>query len=638
MVNLGLNVPAGFTLTTDACLRIADPAFAQHLRFQIKREYLALSRHLGYAPLVSVRSGARKSMPGMMDTVLNVGCTDASLPGLIERIGEATARDSYRRLVVMYGEVVKGIEFGGDSKTLELAKSRYVFETGEEFPQDFMTQLTTSIEAVFASWTNQRAIDYRNDAIKKGELPVDCHNWGTACNVQMMVFGNSGENSGSGVLFTRDCANGAAEFMAEFLVDAQGEDVVAGTRTPLDLIEMPKLSEGWGVVHAELLDIAEKLEAEKRDAQDIEFTVEDGKLFILQTRTAKRTGLAAIKIARDFVSDKLITKEEAFARLTPANFAAAQLPQISPKFKTAPYITGIGACPGVVTGTVALNAKDAIKAAKSGPVILVAQDTTPDDLAGMLASVGVLTAVGGKTSHAAVVAREKNIPTVCGAAFTDSNFFAGEVISIDGTSGNVWKSKVPVVDGSQHEALVEVIDWVFEAQGVQRKATMVDRASMTVETAGWIGDPKTEKISLARVKKLKNRSDILLAIVPVSEFRNEVDAPLWNMFGADTEADCQDTIALIDRLVAAGLKGTAVQLHSSLIAHADRLRAAGYKLATEIKCLDDLVLADGPVFAHSEASEAAKKVLAMRAELGNPVNFLPGSLTVTEAITKTFGG
>lgn len=634
----GLPTAPGYTLTTEACLRIADPAFAHHLRFVNKREFLTLARHMGYAPLVSVRSGARRSMPGMMDTILNVGCSDASLPGLIERLGEETARDCYRRLVTMYGQVVKGIDFGTDAKTLELAKSRYVLETGEGFPQDFMTQLNTSIEAVFASWTNQRAIDYRNDAIKNGDLPADCHKWGTACNVQAMVFGNRGDTSGSGVLFTRDCANGAAEFMAEFLVNAQGEDVVAGTRTPLDLTEMPKLGEGWAAVHAELLDIAEKLEESRRDVQDIEFTVEDGKLYILQTRTAKRTGLATIVHARDFVADKVITKKEAFARLTPANFAAAQLPQISPKHKKSAFLTGIGACPGVVTGKVALTAKDAVKMAKKGPVILVAQDTTPDDLAGMLASVGVLTAVGGKTSHAAVVAREKNIPTICGAGFGESHFFAGDEISIDGTTGNVWKGAVPTVDGSQHEALAEVIDWAFEALGVQRKDVMVDRASMTVECAGWIGDPKTEKISLARINKLKNRSEILLKISPPSAFRRESDAPVWGLFGGGDDDDSQETIALVDRIVDAGLKGTSVQLDSSLFLDADRLRAAGYKLATEIKSLDDLVLADGPVFAHSEATEAAKKVLAMRAKLGDPVNFLPGSLTVTEAINQTFGG
>jgi pyruvate,orthophosphate dikinase len=637
MVEEGIPVPPGFTLTTDACLRIADPTFASHLRFQVKREYLALAQHLGYAPLVSVRSGARRSMPGMMDTILNVGCTDASLPGLIERLGEKTATDCYRRLVVMYGEVVHGIKYGPHAESLESAKAHYLAITGEQFPQDLMTQLTTSIEAVFRSWSNERAVDYRNDAIKCGDLPPDCHKWGTACNVQTMVFGNRGADSGSGVLFTRDCATGAAEFVAEFLVDAQGEEVVAGTRTPLPISEMPKQGAAWSKAHAKLLDIAEQMELDRREAQDIEFTVELGKLWILQTRAAKRTGLAAIKIARDFVKDGIITKDEAFARLSARDFAAAQAPQLSPKSKKKVYFTGIGACPGVATGKVAKSAKAAIKMAKQGPVVLVTEDTTPDDLAGMLVSAGVLTAVGGKTSHAAVVAREKNIPTVCGAGFKQDYFVEGELVSIDGTTGKVYQGKVTTVDGSQNEALAEVLDWMFAELGVVRRASIVDRASMAVDATSWIGNPKAEKVSLARIKKLIQRKHIVLEIATPAMFRRDEDKALWNLFGVEKD-DTEASVALIDRLVSAGLKGTTVKLHKALAPHASRLEAAGYLVAKSIKTIEDLVDAAGPAYMEAHPTALMKKVVELKKKAGEPVTFLPASMTAVEAIAATLKG
>jgi phosphoenolpyruvate synthase/pyruvate phosphate dikinase len=376
----------------------------------------------------------------MMDTILNVGLDSSTEEFWRGKVGDACVADSLHRLVTMYGSVVKGI----DREALEKddvisAFKTYQRKTGEEFP-DTKGQILGSIEAVFKSWDNSRAKFYR----KMNNIPEE---WGTAVVIQAMVFGNLNDNSGTGVLFTRNPDSGANEITGEFLVNAQGEDVVAGIRTPMPLKQMPS----WNAeVAQELMDAVNKLEKAKKDVQDVEFTIQDGKLFILQTRNAKRSAGAAVKIAMDMLEEGLIDAKTALSRVTPRQFDLAQIPVIDPSFKGVPVATGIPACSGVVTGKPVFTAQDAIDCKE--PCILVSKETTPDDIEGMDAAVGVLTMTGGATSHAAVVARGMNKPCVVGLlsdnVITVDYFHDKKLVSIDGATGRVWVEKVPVVDGS----------------------------------------------------------------------------------------------------------------------------------------------------------------------------------------------
>ena len=486
MAQQGLNVPPGFTITTDMCnqYRNATPAAKTKLLDKLMEEvadHMAwLEGQFGYMPLVSVRSGAPVSMPGMMDTILNVGLTAESLEAWSNRLGERAALDSARRLIQMLGSTGFGVpmkefdhqleevkkEVGAKSDTdltvehLHVLIGRYemAFKSvkGFEFPiNDAYAQLRTAIKAVFDSWMNPRAIEYR----KLNKLSEEM---GTAVNVQAMVFGNMGEDSGTGVLFSRDPSTGADGMMGEFLTNAQGEDVVAGIRTPVNVNKMAELGPVWAETRQELLKLCDDLEIAYRDMVDIEFTVQQGQLFVLQSRTGKRSARAAFKIAVDLVLEHEIDVETALSRLTVDQFKTVRRPSIDPKFKTPAKWTGLPACPGVVSGKPVFSAKEAVECPV--PCILVTHETNPNDIAGMAKAVGILTQTGGATSHAAVVARAMDKSCVVGC--TDLVWPAlqnVDLITIDGSTGRVWLDvKVPVIDSSDDAAVRQVMDWCLK--------------------------------------------------------------------------------------------------------------------------------------------------------------------------------
>ncbi|KKM85061.1 hypothetical protein LCGC14_1292920, partial [marine sediment metagenome] len=472
---------------------------------------------------VSVRSGARISMPGMMDTVLNLGLNDASAEGLIQETNNPRfTYDAYRRLIQMFGNVVLGVpaekfekliekkkEAKGAQDDIELTgedlkeltdefKELTEKEKGIEFPQDSFEQLRMAIDAVFASWNNKRAISYR----KINKIP---EHWGTAVNVQTMVFGNMGDSSGTGVGFTRDPATGEKKLYGEYLINAQGEDVVAGIRTPQPF---STLKEKMPAIYAELVDITEKLERHYRDVQDFEFTIEKGTLFMLQTRTGKRTAQAAIKIASDMVEDGLIDKKEALMRIDPAQLEQLLHRRIDPQAKLEVLASGLPASPGAATGVVAFTADRAVELVEQGKkVILVRSETSPEDIHGMAVAEGILTARGGRTSHAAVVARGMGKCCVAGCEAIKVNekekefkvdgfmFKEGDFISLDGNTGRVIKGKVSTLEPELSAEFTELMKWANEIKtlGVRANADTPADARLAREMgAEGVGLCRTE--------------------------------------------------------------------------------------------------------------------------------------------------
>ena len=480
MTRLGLPVPPGFTITTEACRAyLAAGKEPADLRVQVTRALRHLEdsvdRRLGdrHDPLlVSVRSGAKYSMPGMMDTVLNIGLNDASVVGLIEASGsDRFAWDSYRRLIQMFGKTVLGIEGDRFASALDKSKaSKGVTsdvdldvddlmslvsefkdivreESGREFPQHPREQLDLAIRAVFDSWNTDRARVYR----RRERIP---HDLGTAVNICTMVFGNLGESSGTGVAFTRDPSTGEPGAYGDYLVNAQGEDVVAGIRNTLSLEDLKGLDSS---AHAELMGVMRRLETHYRDLCDIEFTIERGKLWMLQTRVGKRTAAAAFRIATQLVDEQLITEDEALDRVTGAQLGQLMFPQFDSSSPRTLLAKGMAASPGAAVGRAVFDSATAVEwAARGEEVILMRRETNPDDLEGMIAAVGILTSRGGKTSHAAVVARGMGKTCVCGAETIDVDVSAktarigdqtiieGDVVSIDGSTGEVFLGSVPV--------------------------------------------------------------------------------------------------------------------------------------------------------------------------------------------------
>jgi phosphohistidine swiveling domain-containing protein len=385
----------------------------------------------------------------MMDTILNVGIDHTTTDLWLEKLGPKCFGDSLHRLVVMYGSVVKGISRQALEPNLQTALAVYASETGETFPTA-SAQLLGAIEAVFKSWDNDRAVTYR----KLNKIPRE---WGTAVTVQAMVFGNLNDQSGTGVLFTRNPDTGEAKVTGEWLPNAQGEDIVAGIRTPFPMDEMTT----WNAaVHAELLGAVTTLETLKRDMQDVEWTVQDGKLYLLQTRSAKRSATAAIKVALDMATSGLLTKAEAVKRVTVEQFDLAQMASLDPKFTKTPAYTGLAACSGVVTGKPVFTKEDAIAATE--PVILVREETTPEDIAGMFAAVGVVTMTGGMTCHAAVVARSMNRACIVGVGQSLEALKDIEVLSIDGATGRIWAEKVPIVGGQSNRLTAQFSQLVMD--------------------------------------------------------------------------------------------------------------------------------------------------------------------------------
>jgi len=487
MTSLGMPVPYGFTVTTEACTRyyedgrtISDEIQAQIYEALAKLEEISGKKFgdRNNPLLVSVRSGARVSMPGMMDTILNLGINDEVVEGLAEKTGNPRfAYDSYRRFIQMFSDVVmelpksefekiidemkeaRGIkldtEFNADDmkEMVQRFKAFYKQHKGEEFPSEPKLQLMEAVKAVFRSWENPRAIYYR----RMNDIPS---NWGTAVNVQMMVFGNTGDRSGTGVAFSRNPATGENKLYGEFLINAQGEDVVAGIRTPQPISELETI---MPEVYKQFVEVVERLENHYRDMQDMEFTIEDGKLFMLQTRSGKRTAAAALKIAVDLVDEGMITEEEAVLRVDPKQLDSLLHPQFDAEAlkKATPLGKGLPASPGAACGRVVFTAADAKEWADRGEkVILVRLETSPEDIEGMDASEGILTVRGGMTSHAAVVARGMGTCCVCGCGdikideekkeFTlgGKTIKEGDYISIDGSTGNVYGEAIPTVEAS----------------------------------------------------------------------------------------------------------------------------------------------------------------------------------------------
>ncbi len=509
MTRLGINVPYGFTVTTEACIRYYDEngnvwdGLIEEIKKHVEKTEQELGKKFGdnTNPLLfSVRSGAVVSMPGMMDTVLNLGLTDESVEGLAKHTENPRfAYDSYRRFIQMFSDVSKGVdkELFEDVLTEEREKAGvqldkdipaeslkevvrrykeiYKKEVGEDFPQDPFQQLLDSVTAVFKSWNNERAILYR----KLNNIP---HDLGTAVNVQSMVFGNGGDNSGTGVAFTRNPSTGENELFGEYLINAQGEDVVAGIRTPEHISH---LHDQMPEVYDEFFKTGELLERHYRDMQDLEFTIEDGKLFILQTRSGKRTAQAAVNIAVDLVEEGLRTKEEALMMIEPT-----QLDQLlHPKFdaealeKAEVLTKGLAASPGAATGYISFSANDAmLRNAKEEPVILVRTETSPEDLQGMDSAKGILTSRGGMTSHAAVVARGMGKCCVAGAhevkvdevnkvvTVGDIQLGEGDMISLDGSTGTVYKGKIETIDPELSGKFATFMSWADEVRRLQVRA------------------------------------------------------------------------------------------------------------------------------------------------------------------------
>lgn len=542
MTRAGLPVPYGFTITTTTCWEYVEAGhkFPEGLLDEVKKALADVERRSKKRfgdprnpLLLSVRSGAKFSMPGMMDTVLNLGLNDEVVEGLANLTSNPRfAYDCYRRLIMMFSDVVKGTGKDEYEHALQAIKQRlgvdndyevpaeelkelvatskqiYKRLLNEEFPQDPMEQLVAAIGAVFESWDTPRARTYRESE----GIP---HNLGTAVNVQMMVFGNMGEDSGTGVAFTRDPSTGEKKIFAEFLPNAQGEDVVAGVRTPLDITAM---RDRWPAIYKEFVAICKQLETHYRDMQDMEFTVERGKLWVLQTRTGKRTAASAVKIAVDMVKEKLITVEEALMRVSPANLDQLLHKRIDrdaiKKQGIKPIAVGLNASPGAATGIAVFDADTAAARGEAGePVILCSIETTPDDIHGMLASKAVLTSRGGKTSHAAVVARGKGLPCVAGCEalkmdlpgrkFTGPNgevINEGDWITIDGSTGEVFVGQVPLVDpelGKDFKAFLSMADKVRRL-GVRANADEpVDAAKAIEMGAEGIGLCRTEHMFMA---------------------------------------------------------------------------------------------------------------------------------------------
>ena len=501
MTKLGLPVPPGFTITTEACRAyLKESAVPESLATEVTRALRGvedqMGRHLGDPAdplLVSVRSGAKFSMPGMMETVLNIGLNDESVLGLAAVSGnERFAWDSYRRLIQMFGKTVLDIDGDLFSDALdELKAERGVKgdteltaedlkglvdtfkgivkeQTGEDFPQDPRTQMDMGIEAVFRSWNTERARIYR----RRERIP---HDLGTAVNICTMVFGNMGENSGTGVCFTRDPSSGHSGVYGDYLENAQGEDVVAGIRNTLALSDLERINKP---VYDELRAIMRKLETHYRDMCDIEFTVERGKLWMLQTRVGKRTAAAAFRIATQLLGEKLITRDEALGRVTGDQLTQLMFPQFDAKADKELIARGMAASPGAAVGKIAFDNAQAIEAASEGvKTVLVRRETNPDDLPGMVAAEGVLTARGGKTSHAAVVARGMGKTCVCGAeslvidaaagtvTIGDLVLTADDTIAIDGQTGEIFRGEVPVTDSPVTTYLAEGLEAGLAAAG-----------------------------------------------------------------------------------------------------------------------------------------------------------------------------
>ncbi len=567
MTNLGLPIPQGFTVTTEACTDYYNNGrqISDEIREQIFTALAGLEEKQGKKfgdtenpLLVSVRSGARASMPGMMDTILNLGLTDAAVEGFAQKTGNPRfAYDSYRRFIQMFSDVVmeipksyferildeikesKGVKYDTDLTAEDMKeiivrfKNIYKENKGEEFPQDPRVQLMEAVKAVFRSWDNERAIVYR----RMNDIPGD---WGTAVNVQAMVFGNMGNTSGTGVAFTRNPSTGAKGIYGEYLINAQGEDVVAGIRTPQPIT---RLEQDLPECYKQFMEIANRLEEHYRDMQDMEFTIEEGKLFFLQTRNGKRTAPAALQIACDLVDEGKITPEEAVLRIEAKSLDQLLHPTFDPDALKAGQVVGqaLPASPGAAAGKVYFTANEAKEAHEKGErVVLVRLETSPEDIEGMHAAEGILTVRGGMTSHAAVVARGMGTACVSGCGEIAINeqekvfelggevFREGDYISLDGSTGKIYKGDIKTVEASVSGNFGRIMEWADKYRKLQVRTnadTPADAANAVKYGAEGIGlcrtehmffdpdrIPKIRQMILARTQEQREKA--LNALIP----------------------------------------------------------------------------------------------------------------------------
>ncbi len=556
MCKMELPVPPGFTITTEVCdfYYQNNHQFPASLNLEVENSIIEIEKTIGAKfgdvnnPLLfSVRSGSRASMPGMMDTVLNLGLNDQTVIGLANKSGNRRfAFDSYRRFIQMYSDVVLGFdhynfevimdekkqELGITSDTdlstesleeiVELFKQKIKEETKKDFPQDSKEQLWGAISAVFSSWMNERAITYR-------ELNNIPSSWGTAVNIQSMVFGNMGETSATGVAFSRNPSNGQKELYGEYLINAQGEDVVAGIRTPQSITingkkqsgsDLISMEESMPKIFAELVNIYQKLELHYKDMQDIEFTVQNNKLWMLQTRNGKRTAHAAVKIAVDMVKEGVIDKKEAIRRIDPESLDQLLHPTLDPKAKVTIIGNALPASPGAACGVVVFSSSDAEKKSETKKVILVRLETSPEDIKGMHVSEGILTARGGMTSHAAVVARGMGKPCVSGASFIqidhNAKFFTtengvvvkeGDLITINGSNGDVILGEVPTLKPKLSDDFKTLMSWADEFRKLKIRANA--ETALDCQTARDFG---AEGIGLCRTEHMFFNEDRIISV------------------------------------------------------------------------------------------------------------------------------
>ena len=639
MSSLGLPVPPGFTITTEACVHYYSngqtypDALAGQVAAGLKTVEAVVGKTFGDARnplLVSVRSGARASMPGMMDTVLNLGLNDETVEGLAALSGDRRfAFDSYRRFITMYSSVVLGLSHDDFEEVLDDHKDRLgvtidtdlgaadwekvvvdykaVVEDrlGHAFPQDPHDQLWGAVSAVFASWMNDRAKFYR----RMHDIP---ESWGTAVNVQSMVFGNMGETSATGVAFTRNPSTGEARLYGEFLINAQGEDVVAGIRTPQSLTKAgreemgetaPSMEEAMPVVFTEFVDVVGRLESHYRDMQDIEFTVEQGRLWMLQTRNGKRTAKSALKIAVDLAAEGVISEEEAVSRVEPSALDQLLHPTLDPKASRTVVASGLPASPGAATGRIVFDADEAERLSQLGDaVILVREETSPEDIHGMHAARGIVTARGGMTSHAAVVARGMGRPCVCGinelsiddkaGTFTarGRTFRAGDIITIDGSKGEVLDGAVAMIEPELTGDFQTLMAWADKVRRLKVRAnaeTPLDAKTARGFGAEGIGLCRTEHMFFDDARIAAVREMILaddeagrrLALAKIAPFQKAdfvelftimaglpvtvrlLDPPLHE-YNPHTDAEI-DALAVTQGLDAAKLKRRAKELHET---------------------------------------------------------------------------
>jgi pyruvate,orthophosphate dikinase len=594
----GYPVPEGVIIPTSAS---TDPEVNVAVLVTAVCEWIESVRAKHGFALFSVRSGAPVSMPGMMDTILNVGLTPSYMTEAAFALGEDCADDCAKRLDEMFHSVV-----------------------GNAPPKMLKTQIRHAIKAVFASWNNDRAKLYRS-------MHGIADDMGTAVVIQRMVFGNLDSRSGSGVAFTRHPSTGEREVMGEFLINAQGEDVVAGTATPDNLHDL-KSKADFAEVYDEIIATLAKLEEDHRDMQDVEFTVESGKLYLLQTRTGKRTAKAAVKIAVDLVSEGVISSDEAMKRLTGRQFLMARRPMVDPTFTEPATMTGLAACNGVVSG-IARTRSDW----ESG-AILIAAETTPDDLSAMVSGIGILTQTGGATSHAAVVARSIDKPCITGIDSLLTKVKSGDKVTIDGSTGNVWVGvDVPVISGDSDEAIAILIEWAMSALSILRRESRVSGPDALVVAADWF----TERDVIAKLDEFRDDiKDLDVARVFLDVKMPEPDpedVDLWSIAADDPFVDMRmKRSAVIGSLVSEPIKGlTLIGVDQFEQA---KLILAGYRIARDVdrpsdlidaKNLNSPIKASGKFLLNCGSAEAAKQVLEA---LGEGLETIPPSMTLEEAV------